>query len=287
MHRLIGSMMVVFVLLSAPGVLFADNESFKVLENLAIGTINWSDRTISATGAGAPLEKSDPSDMNKQERLLDMATSQAHDNMIELIAMLPVNTNQLASDLISSNKEIMDQVRAMVQKSKILTKDYLTDGSVKMVIELSLDGGFAQLILPGDIQQIQPLRIFSAPPPPSEPQAPFTGLVVDTRGLTVKPVMAPKVMDEKGTEVFGPAYISREHAVSHGTVLYSRSLKDPEVAKRTGDHPLVVTGLKSMGTFQADIIISSADAARLHSNSSYLKILNQCNVAIILDGKSQ
>lgn len=296
MHRLIGLIVVVLLVVLTPGVLLAENLDYRVVEHLTNGTINWSDRTIRAFGSGVPLEKSSPSDLNKQERLVETATDKAHENMIDTISMLPVNTQELASDLIMGHKEIKDQIRAMVQQSKIVTKDYLTDGSVKMIIEIPFDGGFAQLLLPEDIQQIQPLKSVFMPPKPllavenktvSNPEAPapFTGIIVDTRGLTVRPVLSPKILDEKGGEVFGPAYISREYAVSHGTVLYSRSLKDPRVAKRVGDHPLIVTGLKSLGTFQADIIISSADAAKFHSNSSHLKILNHCMVAIILDGK--
>lgn len=257
---------------------------FAVVETLETGTINWSRRTIQAEGSGVPVEKSDPTDLDKQERLVEEATSRVHGNLIQTISMIPLDTEQLASDLIARQSDVKNQIRSMVDHARIVTKDYLTDGSVQMRVELSFDGGFAQLMLPEDIQQIQPLKTLVTRPLDKSDTA-FTGLVVDTRGLAVRPVLAPKVLDERGQEVYGPTYISREYAVSHGTVLYSRSIADPAVALRVGKNPLIVTGLKALGTFHADIVISTADATKLQSDSSYLKMLNHCKVAIILNGK--
>lgn len=268
------------------GSAISSERDFSVVETLETGTINWSRRSIQAEGSGVPVEKSDPADLDKQQRLVEEATARVHENMIQTIAMIPLNTEQLASDLTASQTDVMDQIRAMVNQARVVTKDYLTDGSVKMRVEMSFDGGFAQLLLPEDIQQIQPLKTLVVQPPANEDEPTvFTGLVVDTRGLAVRPVLAPKVFDERGQEVYGPAYISREYAVSHGTVLYSRNITDPAVAQRVGKNPLIVTGLKAQGTFHADIVISTADAGKLQSDSSHLKMLNHCNVAIILNGK--
>lgn len=267
---------------------------FSVVQTHDLGTVDWSLRLVSAQGSSIPLEQSSPSDLNKQERLDEMAKNKATENLMATILSVPLDSEHLASSLIFSNNGIMEQIRAMINQSRITKKDYLTDGSVEIVMELSFDGGFAQLLLPEEIQQIQPLKTVTRTPsdkelvpkntrPDPEDPPPFTGLIVDTRGLTIRPALSPRVIDESGEEVYGPAFISREHAVQHGTVFYSRSIKDPAIVDRTGPNPLIVTGLKSSGTLQADVIISRADAAKLHSNSAHLNFLNRCMVVILID----
>jgi hypothetical protein len=272
---------------------------YEVIEHHELGSVNWSRRVTDARGYGAPVEQTLPSDVNKQERLTQLAQSKAHENLMAIILSIPLDSERLASTVIFSQNDIMNQIRTMIGQSKILKKEYMTDGSVEVVHELSFDGGFAQLLLPEEIQQIQPLKTVREKLPgvkksleasgqinPEIP-VPYTGLIVNTRGLTVRPVLSPKVLDESGQEVYGPAFISREYAVQHGTVYYSRSLKDPAIAGRTGDHPLIVTGLKTQGTRQSDVLISSADASLLHSNSAHLEFLSQCRVVIIIDKQVQ
>ncbi|MBU1168552.1 MAG: hypothetical protein KKD44_03210 [Proteobacteria bacterium] len=267
---------------------------YSVFETHEWGTVNWSMRTVRAHSSVTPLEKTSPRDLNKQDRLVELARSQASSNLIASILSLPLDSERLASSAIGSNSDIMDQIKAMVNQSRLIKKDYLTDGSVEMVIEMSFDGGFSQLLLPEEIQQIQPLKTVTertsekglvsqeSDPNPDVP-VPFTGLIVDTRGLTVHPVLSPILLDENGQEVYGPAYISREYAVQNGPVYYSQSIKDPFITQRVGENPLVVTGLKTQGTFQGDIVISNADASKLHSNSAHLVFLNHCLVVILID----
>jgi hypothetical protein len=111
----------------------------------------------------------------------------------------------------------------------------------------------------------------------------YTGLIVDARGLGVKPAMAPKVLNEDGKEVYGSAWINRDYAVREGMVGY---LKDPAAAQanpRVTDKPLTVKAQKVSGDARVNLVISNADAATLQSASQNLSMLEKCRVIILVD----
>ena len=131
--------------------------------------------------------------------------------------------------------------------AKVIDTQTLPDGSIEVGVQMALFGGFAQLILPGTIRQVEPIK----PLKPSsdqrvlsqlgavEPHAAavepdtYTGLIVDARGIGVKPSMVPVIVDESRQEVYGPAYVSREYAVQNGICQYVRWGDTlPEVAFR-------------------------------------------------------
>ncbi len=63
------------------------------------------------------------------------------------------------------------------------------------------------------------------PPPPMPPPGTYSGLVVDARGLGVRPAMAPRLISEAGEEVFGRAVVvDRAWATQQGMAGYSRDL---------------------------------------------------------------
>ena len=110
----------------------------------------------------------------------------------------------------------------------------------------------------------------------------FSGLVVDARGIGVKPAMAPMILDENGQVVYGPAFVSREYAVQNGMSGYVTDIEAAESDTRVGYYPLTVKGLKTEGPGQCDIVISNSDAAKLRKSSENLMFLKECRVVIVL-----
>lgn len=276
-------------MMANPG--FAADQGFCLIEARDQGEINWSKRLVRSRGTSGPLDPSGASALNKQDRLVDMARHRAETHLMALIEALPLDSRQTAGVVLAFSHDILEQLTVMISQARTVQKDYLTDGSVEMMIEIPFDGGFAQLLLPGEIKQIEPLKTMRSIRESASPShagagtspGPFTGLIVDTRGLTLRPVLSPRVIDEGGQEIYGPAYVSREYAVQSGTVYYTRSLDDPALIQRTGSRPVIVTGLKAKGTYPADVIISRADASKLHSSPALLGLLSQGRVAMVID----
>ena len=250
-----------------------------LIEQKDKGVINWTKGIVQATGIGAPPEKfyGKP---NARPLALRAAKLDAYRNILEVINGVRINSATVVKDFAVENDVIMSKVEGMVKGAEVVKKEYLSDGTVEITIQMNLQGGFAQLILPEDIK---PLESIKSVMPPQSSSAVYTGLVVDARGLKTRPAMSPKVLDENGQEVYGSAFVSREYAVQQGMSGYAKDLAAAQGNQRVTDNPLTVKGLRAEGAGRSDIVISNADASRLRSASENLSFMKKCRVMIVVD----
>jgi hypothetical protein len=257
---------------------YTDN-SGEVIELKEKGNINWSRGVIQAKGIGIPPTKMSGNPDARNAALTDAKLNAFH-IILKIIKDLRVNGTTVVGDYAIQDPAIMSKIENMVKDAKVVKKEYLTDGTVKIEMEVNLRGGFAQLILPKDIKPLDSIKLVTM----NKSSTPvFTGLVVDAKGLGVKPVMVPKIIDENNQEVYGSAFVSREYAVQQGMSGYSRNLKKILKDQRVSDYPLVVKGLKTSGPGRSEIVISNADASKLRSISESLYFMKKCRVIIVVD----
>ena len=95
--------------------------------------------------------------------------------------------------------------------------------------------------------------------------------------------MAPRILNEKGEQVYGAAYVSREFAVQNGVCGYMKSLSAALKSERVMDNPLTVKGLRTNGPAVSDIVISNTDASRIRGSSENLTFLKKCRVMVVLE----
>jgi len=257
---------------------YGDN-SREVVELKEKGSINWSRGVIQAKGIGTPHKKMSGNSNARTVALTD-AKLDAFRIILEIIKELRINGTAVVGDYAIQNPAIMSKIENMVKNAKVVKKEYLTDGTVKIKMEVSLRGGFAQLVLPKDIKPLDSITLVTM----NKTSSPvFTGLVVDAKGLGVRPVMVPRILDENNQEVYGSAFVSREYAVQQGMSGYARSLKEILNNQRVADYPLVVKGLKTLGPGRSEIVISNADASKLRGTSESLYFMKKCRVIIVVD----
>lgn len=267
------------------------------------GSINWSRGIITATGIGVPRER----DYGKPQvcaNAIRAAETAARSNLLEVTRGVRVDSATLVKDFMVESDVIQSQVSGMVKGAQAVKKEYLSDGTVKVTVAMSLRGGFAQLILPKDIKQMPEIKtippassvptdkekVSDAPVPPSPKlaiptaaPAVYTGLVLDARGLNARPAMSPKILDENGREVYGSAYVSREFVVQQGMAGYAKDLTASQTNPRVADKPFTVKCLRIEGPGRSDFVISNADAAKIRSASENLSFLKKCRVMVVLD----
>ena len=259
------------------------------------GDINWSQGIITAVGIGAPPEKYYG---KPQARPMALRAAQlvAYRNLLEVISGVRIDSTTVVKDSMVESDLIRSQVNGMVKGTQVVKKEYLSDGTVEVTVAMSLRGGFSQLILPKDIQQMPEIKtIPPAPPTPAQEsmtQEPmtsmptpsvYTGLVVDAHGIAARPAMSPKIFDENGQEVYGSGYVSREYAVQQGMTGYAKDLATAQANPRVTNEPLTVKGLRTEGPGKANLVISNADAAKIRSASENLSFLKKCRVVVVLD----
>jgi hypothetical protein len=243
------------------------------------GEIDWSNGIVEAVGiAAAPAE----TENRAQSRALakSRAEIQARSYLYDVIERLQVDSAHTVGGLLDRRQVREEVLRESLSRCRVVDIAYLEEGSVKATVAFRLHGPFADLVLPKDIKVIEPVV---QPIRPEKQDDVPTGLVVDCRGFSVVPAMAPSIVDEQGEVVYGSPYASREYAVERGMVSYAKdfaaSLKQPRVAPR----PLVVKGIRTSKTAPCDIVISNADAAEIRGYASNMRVMHECRVIMVLD----
>lgn len=108
----------------------------------------------------------------------------------------------------------------------------------------------------------------------------YTSLIVDTRGLGIRPMLLPSIYNENGLEIYGKNYISGDDAVKYLAVSYAYSENEAKKHKKAGQHPFFCAALKNLN---GSPILSDDDIKRVFShkkNSAYIK---KCRVIFIID----
>jgi hypothetical protein len=120
-------------------------------------------------------------------------------------------------------------------------------------------------------------------PDAGKPQVIYTGLVIDARGLNVRPAMAPRILSEAGQEIFGRAVVDKTWAVQQGMAGYLKDLAAAQASERVGERPLTVKGLRADGANRSDVVISNTDAGVLLGAAQHLSFLEKARVVIVVD----
>jgi hypothetical protein len=243
------------------------------------GEIDWSNGVVEAIGfaypPANPINQAQARALTKSE-----AEAQARHNLLDIIREINVDSKTLVKNYMDQNSFPFADVYSLIKRAEVVDVAYLDNGSVKAVVSMSLMGPFARLFLPKNILAIATIR---QPQEMNKKEDSYTGLVVDCRGLPLKPAMVPVIVDEDGHEVYGSVYVSREHAVRVGVVSYARDLAAALRHSRAGSKPLMIKGIKVAKTSESDVVISNADAAKVIGTPSNLNFLRECKVMIVLD----
>jgi hypothetical protein len=203
-------------------------------------------------------------------------------NLLEVVKGIRVDSATLVENFIVSSDVIKTEVSGFVQGAQIMKKQVNPDGSVEVMVGVSLKGELLNTLMPKQTGGGEPIQ---APPSASLPPSAnaFTGLIVDARGTGVRPAMAPKIRNEEGREVYGSAFVNRQYAVEQGMVGYMKDVGAAQSNSRVTDRPLLVKAIKTDGPNKTDLVISNSDAQVLHGMKEHLTFLEKARVMVILD----
>lgn len=119
------------------------------------------------------------------------------------------------------------------------------------------------------------------PPPAVTKAGPYTGLIVVANGLGVKPAMSPNILDPQGKNVYGFIRADSETVINYGIVAYARNLGQAKKNARAGTNPLIIKGIHKSGNFEADIVVSTADAVKTIGATKQYDFLAKLKVIIV------
>ncbi len=272
------------------------------------GTVDWSNQMIRATGIGAP----NPNMPETAQRAgaIEAAKRVALRNLLETVLGMNIDSETTVRNYVVENDVINTRVRGAVRNFTVVDTRYMSSGDIEVTVEMPITGVISDALLPQSMGGApisaggtavcptcgQPWPHGKPVPPgvqlagpagagrtPAASGGAYTGLVVNAKGLGVRPAMAPKIVDENDQEVYGSKYVSREWAVQIGMVGYDKDVNKARSNERVTSNPLVVKGLRASGPNKSDIVISNADAASIRNAAATQNFLDKCKVMFIVD----
>ena len=247
----------------------------QVVETMGTGEVNWSSNIIRAVGSGAPSP--DASNVAVARLGAERAAKlEAMRNLLETVKGVRIDSQTTVVNFTTQSDVINSRIEGFVKGARVVKTKYLSDGGVEVVIEVPITGGFADTVY-GNIPNLGSVAV------PKSGSPVFTGLIIDARGTGARPAMSPKIVDEDGKEVYGSAFVSKEFAIKQGIVGYAKDVNAAKQNERVAANPIVVKGLKTVGSGGSDIVISNADAAALRDASKNLSFLEQTRVLVVVD----
>ena len=264
-------------------------ELIGMVEKKDAGTIDWARGVVQAIGVSAPIKKEAPKTPPNSPKALSEARNDARIKLLQTVKKIKIDTNHSVGDIADKNKTIMTQIKDMVYDATEIEKfrKYMSDGSVEVLLQMNLHGGFTQLVLPKEIRQIEGIKQIkreatSTGVDTNSVSAAYTGLLVDARNIELQPALVFKILDENLEEVFGPAFASREFVVQQGMAAYYTDIESAKSDPRISENPLTVKALRTDYPSRCNIVISNADASRLKSASHHLLFLKESRVVVVL-----
>ncbi|HOX44711.1 MAG TPA: LPP20 family lipoprotein [Myxococcota bacterium] len=237
------------------------------------GEVNWTERTITATGSGAPDLKA-PNVAVARLGAERVAKLDALRNILEAVKGLQVSSDVTIENQIVTNEKMRTKIEGVARGFKVIRTKYYADGGVDLVVQMPLDGTLASSVLTpgaktGEIS--------------ASGEARNTGLIIDARGMKALPALGPKVQDESGRLVYGAELLDQASLEANGVAGYFKDLEAAKKSKRTGATPLLLKALKLAQGSKTDLVLSTADAEKLRDPKANLKYLTEGRVIIVVD----
>lgn len=242
--------------------------------------VDWQRKVVKCTGSGAAnLRDAGGNPAVARIGAEKAAKLDALRNCLEAVKGVQLDSGHTVGNALAGDQALSGKVQGLVKGFKVVgAPRYFSDGGVEMDVEVPLEGAMSDALLP----KAEPKDDGKAEPRPTkgEAGADGTSLVVDARGQKVVPALAPRILDEAGKEIYGPAKLGAAGRKAGGAAAYVNDLAAAKLVlkDRIGDKPVVVKAVRAEG---ADLFISNADAAGLSRKD--LTFLADAKVVILAD----
>lgn len=261
------------------------------------GKIDWQYGVIYAKGIGAiPTNERNGAKAYLKARRYALMT--ALENLLMVTDKVRVDATAYAEDFEAKSERIRTEVRGFVKGAEVVHEQKITlNGApaveVTVAVRMYGEEGLSRILMPEVAESSQPIALpvvtkpvgQSAPVPvtPSAGNA-YTSVIIDTRGLGIRPAMSPKIRRQDGTEVWGTVNASTDFVIEQGIVAYAKSLEEAKAHKRAGNHPLILRAVgyaKTPG--RCDPVLSDNDVRLLLTANDNSSFLNEYRVIFVID----
>lgn len=272
---------------------------------LAAENVDWNSNVIRATGGGvAPAGARTMAQARMMARRA--AITDAYRQLAEYVGGVNVNAETTVDMAAVQSDVIKTKVQATIRGARIVSEGVTSDGGYEVTMEVPLFGvsSLASAVLdrpatieafPAQVPDVLPAPVepssnggwttssgsssgsSAAPAPDGKAIGTFTGLVIDCRGLGLKPVMSPVVKNAKGSPIYGYKNLDYDKVIENGMASYARDMNG---AGRAGSNPLIVRAI-DVENHGGTPILSTADANRVLIENGATHFLDATKVVFL------
>ncbi len=202
-------------------------------------------------------------------------------NILAKADSIRFNGDYSLGEVLRNNENILGVFEFLLLHPKIVSSKFTTSGEVENLYEIEVKDIVYDELIPSGAGR----GFLRTPEKPSFQDTisfkiPYTGLLVDARGIGFVPSFYPRLLNEKEEVVYGVEYVFLPSLKKEGFVSYSFNIFDPAVIKRVGLNPLRIIPLRASGS---NLVISNEDAIKIISSPVLSRWLRDCRIVIVIE----
>jgi hypothetical protein len=237
-------------------------------ESVSGAEIDWTRRVLSASASA----QSNSGALGANRRMIESeARSRLAPVLLEAARDVRVSSEIRAGDLLDAENSLSRLLDKELSSWHVVETRYFASGKVEVDGELGLDRwlrpALRSLAAAKDARKIG--------------KSSATGVVIDARGLAVRPALAPRVLSPRGEVLYSVAQLSQRTAAEKSLVQYVSDPADPRAVELAGDSPLFfrADGVRA----RCDLVLTSEDTVVLKGVIGLESLLATAPVVIVAD----
>lgn len=241
--------------------------------------IDWAGQSLEVIGTGEVELNGGVNPAQRQLKAAREAEEELLASFISSLQELRVDAYRSARDVLLQEPEKSGPLYAYFARMQQVSVRY-GDRTVELRSTLPLfgDEGFMHLLVdagidPGNFHEYEEY-VFSRP---------FTGLVVDARGMGKVPSADPRIFDQSHTLVYSSQLMDPEQYRRWGSARFTPDPAYREHRDRVGEHPLRVAAFPDERLIETDLALLTEDARMLLQHPGSRRSLQEGRVVVILD----
>jgi hypothetical protein len=239
------------------------------------GTVDWSDQVVRAVGISVQ------GGVGGRAGQIRAAELDALRQILETVKGIRINSETTVEEFMLQSDQIRTRIEGVARNfHRVGDPVYQSDGSIELTVEMDMtgQGQLFEQVFTSNGGTAAP--VYTSVPAGS---GVYTGVIVDARGLGIRPALAPSIVDERGQSIYGERYVDHSWLVEHGMVEYAKDLVTARKNDRVGSNPLVIKATGAQGPNRTDAVVSNDHARLLHAVEKHLTFLQQARVIFIVD----
>ena len=237
------------------------------------GRLDWTAATVTVTGEGF-VDDSVTHPVRRRLLGFRAAKVDAYRNLLEVVGGVQVDARTTVSMAMVASDSIRAHIEGLVTGAHVVPgSQHEEDGYYRLELSLDMRGDLSAAVLPDssgvarsipqNLPALDSVVVFIPPKP-------YTGIVVDARGTSLRPNLSPRIVDDSGRVIYAAN---------------DRNLQRAIVSERLGGptaNPFLVKAVNVSGLYNSDVVVTRDMGTRIRMADMEADFLAECRVVFVI-----